>query len=85
MTLELTSTTMSGGRIRRFRFTVLPTDCTGVTPTTGENRYFSLSSSQILAFFQYKSPYHADQSVLLATFPLGPFLCLHLLLVTLNI
>ena len=39
---------------------------------------------RILAFFQYKSPHQTTRYYrLLATFPLRPFLCLHLLLGTL--
>ena len=44
--------------------------------------HFSLSSVEILAFLQYKISV-PDHPVLLATFPLGRFLCVHLLLRTL--
>jgi len=68
---------------------VVPTNCltTWKTLHTSQHLYLSelishyLPPRCLLAFFQYKSPYHTSRDVLLATFPLRPFLCLHLLLI----
>ena len=71
---------------------VLPTNCVSpsgkhfipLSLSTCLDSFLTISSTQILAFFLYRSPYQLqDQPVLLATFPLGPFLCLHLVLGTL--